>query len=56
MAVQHKVDKAIDEISKRIRTYNEHRKLFQDLFREVKHSLNPAEYPNIRQSFLFESS
>ncbi len=45
MAVQHKVDKAIDEISKRIRTYNEHRKLFQDLFREVKHSLNPAEFP-----------
>jgi hypothetical protein len=45
MAVQHKVDKAIDEISKRIRTYNEHRKLFQDLFRKVKYTLNPAEFP-----------
>ncbi|MHA1198125.1 MAG: DNA double-strand break repair nuclease NurA [Candidatus Heimdallarchaeaceae archaeon] len=45
MAVQNKVDKAIDDISKRIKTYNEHRKLFQELFREVKGTLNPSEFP-----------
>ncbi|MCE7741087.1 MAG: DNA double-strand break repair nuclease NurA [Candidatus Heimdallarchaeota archaeon] len=45
MAVQNKVDKAIDDISKRIKKYNEHRKLFQELFREVKDSLNPSEFP-----------
>ncbi len=45
MAVQNKVDQAIDDISKRIKTYNEHRKLFQELFREVKDSLNPSEFP-----------
>ncbi len=45
MAVQNKIDKAIDDISKRIKTYNDHRKLFQDLFREVKDSLNPSEFP-----------
>ena len=45
MAVKNKIDEAIDDISKRIRIYNEHRKLFQDLFRQVKDKLNPSEFP-----------
>ncbi len=45
MAVKNTIDEAIDDISKRIRTYNEHRKLFQDLFRQVKDKLNPSEFP-----------
>ena len=31
MAVGNQIDQAIDDISKRIKVYNEHRKLFQDL-------------------------
>ncbi|MCG3254756.1 MAG: hypothetical protein H7646_01675, partial [Candidatus Heimdallarchaeota archaeon] len=45
MAVKNTIDEAIDDISKRIRIYNEHRKLFQDLFRQVKDKLNPSEFP-----------
>ena len=45
MAVGNQINQAIDDISKRIKVYNENRKLFQDLFREVKYSLNPADFP-----------
>jgi len=45
MGVNEKIDLAIDKISQKIKTYNEHRKLFQDLFRSVKYSLNPSEFP-----------
>ncbi len=45
MGVQNKIDQAIDNISQKILKYNENRKLFQDLFRQVKHKLNPSEFP-----------
>ncbi|NPD87806.1 MAG: DNA double-strand break repair nuclease NurA [Asgard group archaeon] len=46
MGMHNKIDDAIDNISKKIIAYNEHRKLFQDLFRKVKKSLNPSEFPS----------
>jgi hypothetical protein len=46
MGMHNKIDSAIDNISKKIIAYNEHRKLFQDLFRKVKGSLNPSEFPS----------
>ena len=46
MGMHNKIDSAIDNISKKIIAYNEHRKLFQDLFRKVKKSLNPSEFPS----------
>ena len=45
MGTHNKIDQAIDNISKKILAYNEHRKLFQDLFKKVKFSLNPSEFP-----------
>jgi hypothetical protein len=46
MGVNEKIDLTIDKISQKIKTYNEHRKMFQDLFRSVKYSLNPSEFPS----------
>ena len=45
MGVQDKIGEAIDNISQKILKYNENRKLFQDLFRKVKKSLNPSDFP-----------
>ncbi len=45
MFLKDKINSAIDKISQQILKYNEHRKLFQNLFRSVKNSLNPSEFP-----------
>ncbi len=45
MGAQDKIGEAIDNISQKILKYNENRKLFQDLFRRVKKSLNPSDFP-----------
>ena len=45
MYLKDKINSAIDKISQQILRYNEHRKLFQNLFRSVKNSLNPSEFP-----------
>jgi hypothetical protein len=45
MGVQDKIDKVIDDISKKIQKYNEHRKLFQNLFKQAKKTLNPSKFP-----------
>ncbi|MHA2358528.1 MAG: DNA double-strand break repair nuclease NurA, partial [Candidatus Heimdallarchaeaceae archaeon] len=45
MGTHNKIDQAIENISQKILAYNEHRKLFQDLFKKVKYSLDPSEFP-----------
>ncbi|MHA1667676.1 MAG: DNA double-strand break repair nuclease NurA [Candidatus Heimdallarchaeaceae archaeon] len=53
MGDKSKINEAIDNISKKIRKYNKHRKLFQDLFREIKFSLDPSSFP---EAFNFQTN
>ncbi len=47
------VEKAIDGISEKIKKYNKHRAMFQNLFREVKYILDPSQFP---KSFDFQTT
>ncbi|MHA1305619.1 MAG: DNA double-strand break repair nuclease NurA, partial [Candidatus Heimdallarchaeaceae archaeon] len=40
------IELAIDGITEKIKRYNEHRLLFQNLFKKVKYKLNPSKFPS----------
>ncbi len=49
MALKNNIDVAIDNITKKIEKYNLNRKMFQDLFKKIKYSLNPSKFPDAFQ-------